>query len=94
MPQAPGWGFATDAVFLPGAVYLARTSDAQASFYGGAALQKVSWPSLQGQVLYQHTGFYPRAANWQWGTSWINWIIPSNGAITTLDSGYGVSVPQ
>lgn len=94
MPPPAGFGFATDMVLTPAAVYLARTSDARATFYGAAALQKVNRSSLQGELLYQHVGAYPRAQNWAWTTSWINWIIPFNGTVTPLDSGYGISVPQ
>lgn len=86
LPSAPGYGFPTDIVFTAGAIYLSRTVDASTDFYGAAAIQKISYPSLVGQTLFE------RQDPWPTGTSWINWIISSGGKISTLDSTYGVSL--
>jgi hypothetical protein len=94
MPRLTGYGFATDVVFVGQNIYLARTIDDSAHFYGGAAIQKVSYPAMTSQSLYASTGFLPKAENWPWATSWINWIIPYRSSIVTLDSGYGISVSQ
>jgi hypothetical protein len=94
MPRLAGYGFVTDVVFVGQNIYLARTMDDSAHFYDGAAIQKVSYPAMTSQSLHASTGFLPRAENWPWATSWINWIIPYQSGIVTLDSGYGISVPQ
>jgi hypothetical protein len=94
MPRLTGYGYVTDALFVGRNIYLARTIDDSANFYGGAAIQKLSYPAMSSQSLHASTGFLPQAANWPWTTSWINWIIPYQSRIVTLDSGYGISVPQ
>lgn len=94
MPRLAGYGFVTDVVFVGQNIYLARTMDDSAHFYAGAAIQKVSYPAMSSRSLYASTGFLPKASNWPWATSWINWIAPYRSGIVTLDSGYGISVPQ
>jgi hypothetical protein len=88
LPGLAGFGFPTDIVYANGAIYLARTIDDQANFYRGAAIQKIAYPSLATQSLYQRTTPYSS------GTRWINWIIPNRGNITGLDKMYGISIPQ
>lgn len=88
LPAAEGYGFPTDIVYKAGAIYLARTIDASSDFYGGAAIQKIAYPSLAAQTLYQHNVAYPS------GTRWINWIMFKGGAVTTVDAAYGISLPQ
>lgn len=88
LPQLPGFGFPTDIAYDNGAIYLARTVDDPANFYKGAAIQKISYPSLASQSLYQHTTPYSS------GTYWINWIVPYQGSIVTMDSLYGVVLPE
>lgn len=88
LPSAPGFGFATDIAYQGGVIYLARTIDLQSNFYGGAAIQKIAFPSLASATIYQHTVAYPS------GTTWINWIIASGGQITGLDAAYAISLPQ
>lgn len=88
LPSAPGYGFPTDIVFAGGAIYLSRTVDASSDFYGAAAIQKIAYPTLAAQTIFE------RQDPWPSGTSWINWIIASGGRIHTLDSAYGVSLPQ
>jgi hypothetical protein len=88
LPSLSGYGFPTDVVFKNSTFYIARTIDASSNFYGGAAIQKVTFPTLTSSNLYQHSGSYSS------GTQWINWIIPNNGKILSKDSLYGVSVPQ
>jgi len=88
LPGAPGFGFPTDIAYKAGALYLARTIDLSTNFYNGAAIQKIAYPSLASQTLYQHTTAYSS------GTRWINWIIATGGNITAMDSAYGISLPQ
>jgi len=88
LPGLSGFGFPTDVVFKNNTFYIARTIDGASNFYGGAAIQKVSFPSLVSSNLYQHTGSFSS------GTKWLNWIIPNNGNITAKDSMYEVSVRQ
>lgn len=88
LPSASGFGFPTDIVYKTGSIYLARTSDLSTNFYTGAAIQKIAYPSLTSQTIYQHSSAYPS------GTRWINWIIPNGGNITGLDSAYGITLPQ
>lgn len=88
LPSLPGYGFPTDVLFKNNSFYLARTIDAFANFYGGAAIQKITLPSMTSQTLYQHSGSYSS------GTKWINWIISNNGNIVSKDLLYGISVPQ
>ena len=88
LPSLQGYGFPLDISYKAGNIYVARTIDLSTNFYNGAALQKIVYPSLTSQTLLQHTGMYPS------GLVWINWIISNNGNIVSLDSSYGVSVPQ
>ncbi|HWI81711.1 VCBS repeat-containing protein, partial [Ramlibacter sp.] len=67
-PRLDGYGYVTDAVFADGAAYLARTTDSQASFYTGAAIQKVTLATLASQALFTHSGPFARSGNWAWGT--------------------------
>lgn len=94
MPQLTGYGFANDVLFVGRNIYLLRTIDTSADFYGGSAIQKVSYPSLASQSLYEHHGDYAQAAQWPWTTKWISWIVPYQSSIVPMDSGYGVSVAQ
>jgi hypothetical protein len=89
MPAAAGFGYALDAVFRNGAIYLARTIDNSAGFYSAAAIQKVRHPSLSSEILFQHTGVFPGV-----GKASIDWIIPYQGRIVTIEGAYNVSVPQ
>jgi hypothetical protein len=88
LPSLQGYGFPTDIMYKSGAIYLARTIDLSTNFYRGAAIQKVAYPSLASQSIYQHTTPYPS------GSLWINWIVTNGGNIVTLDSTYGISLPQ
>lgn len=88
LPSMQGFGFPTDIVYKGGAIYLARTTDLSTNFYRGAAVQKIAFPSLASQSIYQHTTPYSS------GTLWINWIIGNGGNIVALDSAYGISMPQ
>ncbi len=88
IPGAPGFGFATDVIFTNSTLYLARTIDSSTNFYGGTAIQKVTYPGLVGTTLFQTT------TRWNWGPSWINWIIPFGSNVVTMNSAYNVSVPQ
>jgi len=88
LPAQAGFGFPTDIVFKNGFIYLARTIDASSNFYGGAAIQKINLSTKASTLLYQHSGAYSSS------TGWINWIRSNNGNIVTMDSVYGVTVPQ
>ncbi len=88
LPSMQGYGFPTDIMYKAGTIYLARTIDLPTNFYRGAAIQKIAYPSLASQSMYQHTTQYPS------GSLWINWIIANGGNIVTLDSAYGISLPQ
>lgn len=88
LPSLQGYGFPTDIMYAGGAIYLARTIDLSTNFYRGAAIQKIAYPSLASQSMYQHTTPYSS------GTLWINWIIANGGNIVALDSAYGISLPQ
>ena len=88
LPGLAGFGFPTDIVFKKGNVYLARTIDSSSNFFGGAAIQKINLSSKASSSLYQHSVAYSS------GTRWINWIRSNNGNIVSLDSLYGISVPQ
>lgn len=88
LPGLSGYGFPTDVVFKNSAFYIARTIDTSSNFYGGAAIQKVTFPSLTSSSLYQHSSSYSS------GSQWVNWIIPNNGNIVSKDSFYGISLSQ
>jgi hypothetical protein len=88
LPALSGYGFPTDLMFVGGNIYLSRTVDLQSNFYGGAAIQKITYPALLSQSLFQSTSPFSS------GTKWINWIISHSGNIVTMDSLYGVSVAQ
>lgn len=88
IPSLTGYGFPTDITYVGGNIYLSRTIDLSTNFYGGAAIQKISYPALASQSVFQASKASPL------GTRWINWIIPNSGNIVALDSAYGISIPQ
>ena len=88
LPSLQGYGYPLDIVYKSGTIYLLRTIDLATNFYGGAAIQKIAYPSLASESIYQHSGKYSS------GSTWINWIIWWQGRIVSLDSMFGVSIPQ
>ncbi len=90
LPSATGYGFAMDIVFTAGNIYLCRTIDAGDNFYGGAAVQRISYPALASSVPYIRSGNQPYSN----GSKWINWIAPFQGRIVSMDSIYGLSIAQ
>lgn len=90
------YGFPLDIVFTGNNIYLLRTVDNPQNslgFYGGVEIQKIAYPSLTSQTIYQHNGSYSTVTP-GFNSQWINWIIPYQGNIMSLDTRYGVSVPQ
>ena len=88
LPSLQGYGFPLDIVYKSGTIYLLRTIDLATNSYGGDAIQKIAYPSLASESIYQHSGKYSS------GTTWITWIIWWQGRIVSLDSMFGVSIPQ
>ena len=84
LPSLQGFGYPLDIVYKSGTIYLLRTTNS----HDGAAIQKIAYPSLASESIYQHSGQYSS------GTTWINWIIWWQGRIVSLDSMFGVSIPQ
>lgn len=78
-----------DIVFLNGFIYLNRVQlTYNSSIYGFSGIQKINYSTLQ------TTDVYSNSVNFVNGESWVNWIIPYKGNITSLDSAFGVSAPQ
>lgn len=88
IPPLPGFGCGLDVAYDAGNIYLLRTIDDPAHFYEGAAIQKISYPDLVGSAFYANYGPYST------GSRWFNWIIAHRGAIESMDSVYGVSIPE
>ena len=84
LPSLQGFGSPLDIVYKSGTIYLLRTTNS----HDGAAIQKIAYPSLASESIYQHSGQYSS------GSTWINWIIWWQGRIVSLDSMFGVSIPQ
>lgn len=96
LPGDSVYGFPLDIAFVNNQIYLLRTVDNPANslgFYGGVSIQKIAYPSLQAQTIYQHNGSYASVTP-GFNSRWVNWIIPYQGNILSLEAGYGVSVPQ
>jgi hypothetical protein len=81
----PSYGLALDVLFINSNIYLLKVNPA----YTGSEIQKIAYPTLTAQsVIYSHNGVYST------GSSWIDWIIDSNGQIDSENATFGVSVPQ
>ena len=87
-------GVALDINYINGNIYLLRTSiyDADTT-YNTTAIQKISYPSLASSTIYTHSGPYQKNGNANL-SGWVNWIIPYQGNIMSLNAMYDVSVPQ
>jgi len=78
-----------DLVFKNNAIYLNRVHiNTTGPMYGFSKIEKVD------QATNVSTTLYTNSANFKKYMSWINWIIPSDGKIESLNSDYGVSVAQ
>ncbi|MGA4047927.1 FG-GAP repeat domain-containing protein [Ralstonia nicotianae] len=78
-----------DVLFVNGQVYLNRVHvGSTGTSYGFSEIQKVDYNTTAASQIYTNT------ANFSNGMTWLNWIAPYNGKIVSLDSTYGVSVPQ
>lgn len=93
LPGDPGHGIALDINFVNNNVYLVRTSIYdQSTMYNAVAIQKIDYKSLASTTIYTHAGAYP--SNPYTGSSgWIDWIIPYQGSIVSMNAAYGVRGP-
>lgn len=72
-----------DILFESGSIYLLRST------YSADEIQKISYATLASSHIYEHSGQYSPTTG-----SWVDWIIPYQGKISSLSTAYGVSVPQ
>ncbi|MCY0910316.1 FG-GAP repeat domain-containing protein [Massilia antarctica] len=93
LPAAADYGLPLDIVVKNGNIYLLRTIDLHTNFYGGVAIQKIAYPSLASQIIYQHSGSYSGIAP-GFDSKWVNWIVSYQGTVASLNAAYGVSVAQ
>ena len=96
LPTDSTYGFPLDINFIGGNIYLLRTVDNAANplgFYGAVEVQKIVYPSLAAQTIYQHSGSYSNVTA-GFNSTWVNWIIPYQGNIVSMSAAYGLSVPQ
>lgn len=78
-----------DVLFVNGQVYLNRVHEnSTGPLYGFSEIQKVDYNTNAASQIYTNTTYFSN------GSSWLNWIIPYQGKIDSLNSDYGVSVPQ
>lgn len=80
----PSFGLALDIVFTNASIYLLKVNSA----YTSSQIQKIAYPALTQSVIYSHSGAYSN------GSSWLDWILRYNGAITSWNASYAVSVAQ
>lgn len=89
LPSIVSFVTTLDIVFSNGAIYLNRVADCGcASVYGFSSIQKIDYKSMQVKQIYANT---TRFANEQ---TWLNWIIPYQGSIASLNAMYGVMIPE
>ena len=77
-----------DILFVNNQVYLNRVHETATGSYGFSEIQKVDFSTNAASQIYTNTANFPN------GSSWLNWIIPYQGKIMSLDSADGVSVSQ
>jgi hypothetical protein len=77
-----------DILFVNGNVYLNRVHDDPVNGYGFSEIQKIDFNTDAASQIYANTQSFSN------GRSWVNWIIPYQGRILSMNSDYGVSVPQ
>lgn len=78
---------ALDILSVNGAVYLNSVFDVNTTaVYGHSEIQKI--------VGSNSSQIWSGNSNFPNGMTWLNWIIPYQGKIDSLDSGYGVSVVE
>lgn len=83
-----------DVTIVNGKMYLDRVIDGDPTrIYIGAAIQRIDLVTMTNEGdIYAHSGDYNvQPSPW---INWINWIIPYQGKIYSLNSALGVSVPQ
>jgi len=94
LPVDPQFVTTLDMVFKNGNIYLNRVKESyDANVYGTSAIQKISYPGMVASEIYKNTTNFLPTPGWA-GTTWLNWIVWYQGKIESLDSAYGVSVPQ
>ena len=89
LPALSGYGYPLDIVFTGGNIYLNRTTDAVENYYAGNAIQRIEYATFRSSVIFSRGKI-----NYKPGVAWIDWIIPYGGNIVSMDSVYGLSVPQ
>lgn len=87
LPYNPTYELALDVLSVNGAIYTTNVHlNASGPLYGFSDIEK--------DVGSSSSQIYVGNANYQNGSSWINWIIPYQGKIDAINSTYGVSVAQ
>ena len=72
-----------DVIFDNGNIYLLRST------YSADEIEKISYANFNKSNIYEHSGQYSPTTG-----SWVDWIIPYQGKIVSLNAAYGVSVPE
>ncbi|WP_082798006.1 FG-GAP repeat domain-containing protein [Collimonas arenae] len=89
LPYSQQYQTTLDIVYQGGFVYLTAVQDTYSSNpYGFSNIVKINPATMASTQIYANT------ANFSNGRTWLNWIVPNNGHITSLDTTYGVSVSQ
>lgn len=96
LPYNQQYQQALDVLFVNGVIYTTgvhvndgATSTSSTPLYGFSDIEKDSGTNYQ-----TNSTIWTGTSNFSNGWSWLNWIIPYQGNIDSLNSSYGVSVPQ
>lgn len=89
----PDYGLPLDIVFASGKIYLLRTNigggpnNYGLSFYTTTAVQVIDYQTGASTMPYTHKGAYGN------GMFWVNWLVPTNGKVVSMESAYGITLP-
>jgi hypothetical protein len=93
LTPVPDYGLPLDIVFDAGKIYLLRTNigggpnNYGLTFYTTAAVQVIDYPTGVSSLPYTHKGAYSN------GMPWVNWLVPNNGKVVSMDAAYGITLP-
>jgi len=86
LPYNSQYGALLDFLFVNGNIYTTNVHLTSTGAYGFSDIERISGST--------NTQLWAGSSNFPNGSSWLNWIIPYQGNIDSLNSSYGVSVPQ
>lgn len=71
-----------DIVFVNDTIYMSMVDQNYETF----GIQKIDYKTLSSKLVYNHTGRFPN------NYLWVDWVMPRNNKIVSLDSTFGLGI--